>query len=318
MKKKINNVTHLEGYVYEHKLENKVSGETSKNPGTPFITGTLSIATDDEMLNVVQVHFTYVTALTKQNKTNQTYTTLQNIIDGKIGNVMEHGVENAGLVRIDSALDLHEWYDTRDPAQPLISVKRNEGGFVHVIQKKELAEEGSRATFDVDMLITSVSRIEHDDDYEGPEKARVKGCVFNYRGAILPVEFTVPDYGIDYFESLDASPSNPVFTEVKGVQVSRTVSREVREESAFGKASVKIVRNSQREWEINWARPDTYEWDTEATILGTELTEKMAEREVYLAELKKRQNEFQANRDNAIPATTAAAPTAEAKVKYNF
>lgn len=317
MKKKINNSTHLEGYVYEHKLENKVTGENSKNPGTNFISGTLSIATDDEMLNVVQVHFTYVTATTSKGKANQTYGTLQNIIDGKIGNVMEHGAENAGLVRIDSALDLNEWYDTRDPSHPLVSLKRNEGGFVHVIQKKELADEGSRATFDVDMLITSVARIERDDDSEGPEKARVKGCVFNYRGAILPVDFTVPEYGIDYFESLDASPSNPVFTEVKGIQVSKTVSREVREESAFGKASVKIVRSSQREWEINWARPDTYEWDSEATILASELTEKMAEREVYLAELKKRQDEFQASRNNAIPASSSPV-TAAAKKEYNF
>ena len=34
----------------------------SKNPGTPFITGTISIATDDAMTNIVPVHFTYVTA----------------------------------------------------------------------------------------------------------------------------------------------------------------------------------------------------------------------------------------------------------------
>lgn len=52
-KKSFINQTHLEGYVYEHKLEDKVSGPNSKNPGTSFINGTLSIATDDELLNVV-------------------------------------------------------------------------------------------------------------------------------------------------------------------------------------------------------------------------------------------------------------------------
>lgn len=53
MKKAFNNATYIEGYIYEHKLEEKVTGETSKNPGTPFITGTISIATDEDLLNVV-------------------------------------------------------------------------------------------------------------------------------------------------------------------------------------------------------------------------------------------------------------------------
>ena len=43
MQKMINR-TRIEGYVYEHKLEKKISGENSKNPGTEFITGTLNIA----------------------------------------------------------------------------------------------------------------------------------------------------------------------------------------------------------------------------------------------------------------------------------
>nr|DAG20754.1 MAG TPA: hypothetical protein [Caudoviricetes sp.] len=53
MSKKMKNEAHVEGYVYEHKLEMKESGPNSKNPGTEFISGTLSVATDDEMLNVV-------------------------------------------------------------------------------------------------------------------------------------------------------------------------------------------------------------------------------------------------------------------------
>ena len=46
MKKTIN-TTHIEGLIYEHALESRVTGENSKNPGTPFIMGTLSIATDN-------------------------------------------------------------------------------------------------------------------------------------------------------------------------------------------------------------------------------------------------------------------------------
>ena len=34
MKKTVYNSTHIEGLLYEHKLEKKVSGDNSKNPGT--------------------------------------------------------------------------------------------------------------------------------------------------------------------------------------------------------------------------------------------------------------------------------------------
>ena len=42
MSKKMKNESHVEGYVYEHKLEMKESGPNSKNPGTEFISGTLA------------------------------------------------------------------------------------------------------------------------------------------------------------------------------------------------------------------------------------------------------------------------------------
>lgn len=305
MSKKFINATHVEGYVYEHKLEKKVSGENSKNPGTEFIAGTLSVATDDELMNVVQVRFRYVTEMTAKGKQNATYSVLMNIIDGKIGNVMEHGKENAGKVRIDSAVGLNEFYSNRNGSDELVSVKCNEGGFVHMTQT--LGEENSRATFNTDMLITGVTRIEEDPDRNQPERVTVKGCVFDFRGAILPVEFTALDpKAMDYFEGLDASQKNPVFTRVQGMQVSKTIVRTIEEESAFGDSAVKEVRNSQRDFVITWALPGGYEWDSEDTLLASELTEKIANREVYLADLKKRQEDFQATRENAINTTTAS------------
>ena len=45
--KKMINTTHIEGLLYEHKLELRESGPNSKNPGTKFIMGTVDIATDD-------------------------------------------------------------------------------------------------------------------------------------------------------------------------------------------------------------------------------------------------------------------------------
>ena len=105
MKKNMINETRIEGLVYENKLTKKVSGENSKNPGVEFISGTLDIATDDECLNIVSVHFTYVTAVTSTGKPNATYNVLNSIIDGKIGTIMANGKDKAGKVRVDSATD---------------------------------------------------------------------------------------------------------------------------------------------------------------------------------------------------------------------
>lgn len=319
MRKTINS-THLEGYVYDHTLENKVTGENSKNPGTEFISGNLSIATDDEMLNVVQVHFTYVTAVTKNGKPNATFNILQSIIDGKTGNVMEHGKENAGKVRVDSAIGLNEWFDSRTQGNPLVSTKRNEGGFVH--QTQSLNEDTmARATFNTDILITGARRTEADIERNLPEKVTVRGYVFDFRNSLLPVEFNViasyaGERALDYFENLGATPNRPVFTRVQGIQVSKTVTREIKEENAFGEPIVKPIKSIQKDFVITWALPGGYEWDSEDTILASELSEMMSNREIYLADLKRRQDEYQTNKNNAFVETAVA--STPSKGGYNF
>jgi hypothetical protein len=71
------NKTHIEGLLYQHSLSLKTSGENSKNPGTTFINGSIDVATDDACLNIVSVHFTYVTPkYAKSGSDNATFTTL--------------------------------------------------------------------------------------------------------------------------------------------------------------------------------------------------------------------------------------------------
>lgn len=314
MKKTMINNTHIEGYLYEHKLELKTSGAASKNPGTEFISGTISIATDEAMDNVVQVHFTYVTATTAKGSPNATYGVLKSIIDGKTGSIMEHGKENAGRIRIDSAIGLNEWYDTRNEGQ-LVSVKRNEGGFAHIVTDK-LADEKQRATFEVDMLITGVTRLEPDEERNLPERMIVKGAVFDFRKKLLPVEFSTYGTGaMNYFEGLNPSNKTPVFTKVRGVQVSKTIVRVVTEESAFGDSYEKELRSSQRDFVITWAAPETYEWDSEDTLTAAELAEAISQREIDLAEIKKRQDEYQATKGNAL---SGAAKTTHKNDSYDF
>lgn len=312
---KVKNETHIEGYLYEHALEKKESGPNSKNPGTLFISGTVSIATDEECLNIVPVHFTYVTALTAGGKPNATFTTLSNIVDNTYGSVMKVGKENAVKLRIDSAIGLNEFYSDRNGQEELVSAKRNEGGFVHVVTDGLVEDEKLRNTFKCDILITNVRHVEGDEEKEIPDKAIVKGAIFDFRKSLMPVEFTATNTNaMNYFEGLEASNTNPVLTRVWGRQVSETIVRKIVEESAFGDASVREVKSSRKDWVITGARPETYVWDDESTLTAAEVNEALRNREITLAAMKQRQDEYKASKG----AGTAAKATIPANSTFNF
>lgn len=305
MKSMINR-THIEGSLYQHDLELKVTGENSKNPGTEFISGNVEIATDNEGLNIVPVHFTYVTALTSKGKPNATYNVLKAIIDGTHGSVMKDGKDGAAKFRIDSAIGLNEFYADRNGTEELVSVKRNEGGFVHVVADVN-EDEKVRNTFELDMIITGTRIIEADPERELPEKLVVKGATFNFRNDLLPIELSVVNpHAINYFESLDASNSNPIFTKVKGRQISETVVKKIEEESAFGESSIREVRNTRKDFVITWAQKEPYVWDDEQTITAAELKNCMSARETALAAMKARQDEYKASKAGANKITPAA------------
>lgn len=305
---KLTNSTHIAGVLYEHSLELKTSGENSKNPGTQFISGTISVATDDAMLNIVPVHFTYVTATFGSGKPNDTFNLLKNVIDGVYGTYMKDGADKAIKVKIDSALGLNEFYTDRNGKEELVSAKRNEGGFVHKVDVVD-EDEKDRNTFKTDMVITNVRRVEADTERNLPEKCVIKGAIFNFRKELMPVEFTVLNpAAMNYFEDLGATSSNPTFTQVWGRQVSMTTVRKIVTESAFGEDEVREVKNTRRDFVITGALKVPYEWDCEETMTVADLNKAIKDREVTLAALKKRNDDWKAQRNApASPAVSAAA-----------
>lgn len=307
---KVRNKTKIEGRLYQHSLELKKSGPNSKNPGTEFISGNVEIATDNDITNIVTVHYTYVTAVTASTgKTNATFNVLKDIIDGKLGNVMAHGVDNAAYISIDSAIGLNEFYSDRSGKEELVSAKRNEGGFA-VVKSSIDEDESKRNTFDVDMIITGASIKEADPEKELPEKMILRGAIFDFRNALMPIELSVLNpRAISYFEGLEISQSNPVFTRLQGRQVSEVVTREVIEESAFGDPVVKKYASTRKDWVVTWAASEPYAWDDESTITAAELTKAMSDRETYLATIKQRQDEYKASKNQ---------PAAPANVGFNF
>lgn len=318
MRKNVNQVR-ITGRIYafgdangRQALELKVTGPNSKAPGTEFIGGIMQVAVDEEGLNVIPVHFTYVTAVTSSGKTNNTFGVLKKIIEEE-KTWLKVGKENATMVKVDASVGLNDFYNNDNQ---LVSSKLIEGSFVSTVT--DLGAENERNTFRTDMVITSVTRTEADPEANiDKDFVVVRGAVFNFRNAVLPLEFTVRNaQGMAYFEDLNASPNDPVYTQVRGRISCMTKTTEVKEESAFGEAAVRTYTRTTRDWEITWAAPSPYEFDTEDTITSAELVKALQDREVYLADVKKKAEEYKAS---TKPATTPAPAAPKAATgKFNF
>ena len=289
-----NNV-HVEGYVFStERLANRVSKKT----GTPFINGTVNVATDEDATNIVPVFFPYVTETFKSGKPNPAYEILQGLIDSDGGNTYEKIGKDALKVRIDGSVDVNDFV-TRDGE--IASPKRVSGSFMHIMTG-DISDEP--ATFDIDMLIAGVAEREVED---GDDFANLRGYAFNYRGDALPVDVNIRSRGgIDYFMDAEISNKNPMFTHIKGKIVSQAITHETTEESAFGDPIVHKVTRHIRTWDVTWAAVEPYEWDDESTLTKKEFKQKLADREEHLAEVKKNHDDYQAQRNGGQNFNTPA------------
>ena len=323
MKSRFINTYHLEGLLYDHDLKIKVSGPNSKNPGIEFINGTIKVATDSEITNIIEVHYSYVVAATKNGGANETFINLKNVLEGKNKTYMAaKGTEDyvPTYVRIDTSIGLNDFYTERNGQEELVSAKRNEGGFLHFIRKEEMKPDMElRNFFRADMVVTSAVRLEADEEKNLAERMRIKGVIFDFRRAILPVEFiTYNPQGMDLFENQSPSPSKPFCTEVRGAQISQVITTYEREESAFGPAIVKEIPHNRKEFEITSVfKQVSYPWDDESFITAEELRKAMGDREVYLATVKKNNDEWKAQRQANAAATPSVATTTTTIFKSN-
>ena len=109
-----------------------------------------------------------------------------------------------------------------------------------------------------------------------------------------------------------------VVAKVWGDVVSQTITNTVTEESAFGEASVRTYERKVREWVIKGASKEPYEFGEENVLTAEELTKAMQDRQVYLADVKKKADEWKANKATTPTAAPAAAATTPKSGTFNF
>lgn len=311
--RKNENSMNIEGKIYQFNLEEKVTGENSKVPGTHYIAGTIDVATNKELDNIIQVHYSYVAPTYSSGKTNNSYTAMKKIIEsGKT--VVTDGYENATAIRLNPSYQTNDFYPQGQ--DQVVSAPRNEGGFVTFVTPDKARPEGDpgRNKFTFDIVISNVAEKVPED---GDEYVAVEGIVFNYNNsAIYPVTLTARHKdAMKYFLDLGASKSNPVYTKVWGKIVNVYTTTEKTIESAFGEAEVETVTHRSREYVITHANPVPYEFDSSETITADELKKALQDREVYLASEKKRSEEYYASKNNDVPFASPAAQAASASVK---
>lgn len=308
------NTEKIEGYVYStgksfNQLSERVSGPTSKNPGTKYIAGDLDIAVDEEGLNVVTIHYTYVTETYASGKVNNTFTALKRIIDNPDKTWLTGGKDNALKVQCTGvAIAVNDFIASDGTA---VAAIRNENGFCTIVNA--FGPENERNTFTADMLITKVTHVDADPEHNVKEDfTNVSGCIFGYGPVLIPANFVVHNkMGMQYFEDMEVTPANPVFTKVWGRINSLTIKTERVEESAFGEASVQTVERTSREYVITGTAKVPYDFGDEEVLTPADVTKMRQDRQVALAEVKKSYEERKANKAaNDLPfgAATSKAP----------
>lgn len=303
--KKIVNEMHGEGYLYEHKLEMKHSEKNN----TDFISGKVSLATNEDCTNIVDFHFIYVTPVySKSGKPNPNYKILENIINSDSSKTIMGGSKETALkLRIDGTIGLNDFYSKNE--DKVISVVRNEVSFINSTTALN-ADENKRNTFKTDILITNTFRKEADEERNIAEHLVISGATFNdFSKALLPVSYVVykPE-AINYFESLDINPQSPVFTKVWGQIASQEFVSKFETKSAFGEDLIEERKTTRKEYVITGAQSDCYDWDTEDSILATEVKKAMGDRELHLAEVKKNYEDYQNSKNNTQSTAKVAAP----------
>lgn len=274
MKKMINR-SHIEGFLYESTLEEKVAGANAAKPGSKYINGKLSIEVTED--NVITIDI-YESEYTQKGTINQKYGTLKNIISSN--SIVANGRDSMVKVKVDSALSLNDWYR---PDGELVSSLRNFNGFIHIITDNKFVPAGS---FEVDVLITSVTddmSKSEEGTYEPNGSLVVNGFIFDYANKVMPVKFLIEnDNGIKYFRDLEPN----TFTKVWGNMATHTTTSTKVEESAFGEDKIVEYTNSRKKFIITGTNKDAYLFGDDAVLTIKEVQDGIAARNLYLADLK--------------------------------
>ena len=314
MRQMVNRVL-LQGKVYDHSLKLRTVQREGENFGKEFINGTVSIATDDKNLNIVQVHYTYVTPLFKNGKENRNFSILKRIMDKGESVVGAKDDVEPLLVKIESSIDCSDFYP--NGGDELVSAQRVSDGFISIV--KALSDDPrERNKFESDTLLIGATKHEVDPEKNVTEAyMELRAAVFGYGGVLKPVRLVVKNpAAFSYFENLEPTTAKPALVNLWGRIENVTVKTEKTVESAFGEDKVETATHSVREWIVTGASKEPLPFGDEGVLTKDELVKLQADRETHLAEVKARAKEYAEQKKSSAPVNTAPAKVADGEFDF--
>lgn len=314
MRQMVNRVT-LQGRVYDHSLTLRTVQREGENFGKEFINGTVSVATDDKNLNIVQVHYTYVTPTLKSGKENRNFSILKRIMEGNQTVVGAKDGAEPLLVKVESSIDCNDFYP--NGGDELVSAQRVSDGFISII--KALPDKANeRNKFESDTLLIGATKHEVDPEKNVTEAyMELRAAVFGYGGVLKPVRLVVKNpAAFSYFENLEPTTAKPALVNLWGRIENVTVKTEKTVESAFGEDKVETATHNVREWVVTGASKEPLAFGDEGVLTKDELVKLQADRETHLAEVKARTKEYEAKKKSSAPVNTAPAKIADGEFDF--
>lgn len=275
------------------------------------IRGSVIVATDNDMCNLVEVHFLPQAKTYSTGKENNNYKVLKKLIDeGK--SVVNNGEKDAFNLRISASLTTNPYYfkDNGSNDYTFREPMQIKGNFIHIDEKAKPYNG-----FNVDCLIENIEDMLNSDG-TASENKKVKVRVFDdYRKEFMPFSMVIESpEGIDYIQS-NYLPGE-TYTTLSCMVVDRSIEKEDKGGMGFGEKAVTSQPKKVVELLIIGADlpKDTFPMNEE------EMLQCKQNRETRLAEIKNKAIEKNAASNNVktgFGATNTSAPTSQKSIASN-
>lgn len=267
------NFVEVEGIVSELRIEEKEVG------GKFAITGEIDIQTEENSVHTFRV-FSYREK--KDGSVSGLYKGLKTVMD-EYKSIASVGVNDADRVRVSSGkLGVNEYIGQDDQLKTFPQFSAN---FINRIQAGE--ELNPHATFEVEVVIVAKKE---EKDRQGEETGRLilETYIPVYGGKVIPMTFVVADQ--DAVSYVDSNYEKGETVRLYGDIVNRVEVTTTEVNVGFGKAQPKVNRKTVRELLVTGGSEPYEEESVNAYSIET-VKAALAEREIYIEEMKKKKEE---------------------------
>ncbi len=258
-------------------LEKEFITDKTKD-GEEYIRGEVQIETGENESHTVKF---FSKKFKKDGSENGVYKSLSTVAN-EYKTVADVGREEADKVRITNGeIRLNDYVGQDGMLRSFPEISSN---FINRVQTVE--EYKPRAEFDVEICVQSIMKEVKDEEETG--RAIIKGVIPLYGGRVIPFEFIVADEGaVSYVENNYEAGST---VRIYGDVVNRKEVIITKVEGGFGKPKEDRKTITTREYLVTGGS-EPYDEESPKVFNPEAIRKALAEREVYLEELKNKKND---------------------------